>query len=158
MDIHSLLNTNTIFSALQVNNKKELINTLINRLDIYVDEQTLESIRSAVFERENVMSTGVGKGLAIPHGKTEKVEKNLAVFAKLKDELHFDSIDGQPVRMVFLLVGPESSNRAHIKLLSRISRLMNSASFREKILECETPEEILDAFKGEEQKYFPATT
>jgi len=158
MDIYSLLHTDTIYAALQVSNKKELINTLVNRLATYVNEEALESIREAVLERESVMSTGVGKGLAIPHGKTSVVEKNHAVFAKLKNELNFDSIDGQPVRMVFLLVGPESNNSAHIKLLSRISRLMNSASFREKILECETPTDILEAFKAEEQKYFPAAS
>ena len=117
-------------------------------------EEQLEAVRKAVFEREKIMSTGVGKGLAIPHAKTKAVTENHAAFALLKEPLDFDSIDGEPVRLVFLLVGPESNNSQHIKLLSRISRLMNSGSFRETILNCTSTEEILNAFQDEEEKYF----
>ncbi len=78
----------------------------------------------------------------------------MAAFALLKESLDFESIDKEPVRLVFLLVGPEANNSQHIKLLSRISRLMNSGSFREKILNCKNSEEILAAFQEEEEKYF----
>ena len=155
MNLFSLLDEYTVLCNFSVGSKKELINALVDSLNEKLDsEEKLEQIRTAVFEREEIMSTGVGKGLAIPHAKTKAVNENLAAFALLKEPLDFDSIDKAPVRLVFLLVGPESNNSQHIKLLSRISRLMNSGSFREKILGCTTKEEILSAFQNEEEQYF----
>lgn len=155
MNLFSLLDHNTVLPNFVVGSKEELINVLVDALEEHIEsKEKLEEVRSAVLEREEIMSTGVGKALAIPHAKTKAVDKNLAAFALLKEPLDFDSIDNQPVRLVFLLVGPESNNSQHIKLLSRISRLMNSSSFREKILDCTTSEEILKAFQDEEEKYF----
>lgn len=155
MNLFSLLNEVTVLPNFVVGSKKELINALVDALEEKLEsKEQLEKVRNAVFEREKIMSTGVGKGLAIPHAKTTAVTENLAAFALLKEPLDFDSIDDEPVRLVFLLVGPESNNSQHIKLLSRISRLMNSGSFREQILGCTTTEEILNAFQDEEEKYF----
>lgn len=155
MNLFSLLDQTTVLPNFAVGSKKELINALVDALEKKVEsKEQLEEIRKAVFEREKIMSTGVGKGLAIPHAKTSSVDNNLAAFALLEEPLDFDSIDDEPVRLVFLLVGPESNNSQHIKLLSRISRLMNSGSFRETILNCTSTEEIMDAFQGEEEKYF----
>lgn len=154
MNLFTLLDEKNVIPGLEATNKKQVINALVDKLSLRVDEETLKSIREGVFERESVMSTGVGKGLAIPHCKTSAVAENYAVFAKLNTPLEFDSIDGEPVEIIFLLVGPDSKHSHHIKLLSRISRLMNSASFREKILSSETVDIILDAFREEEEKYF----
>ena len=154
MNLFSLLDADTVVPNLKVENKKQVINTLIDLLASKIDGEALERVREGVFERESVMSTGVGKGLAIPHCKTKAIDENYAVFARLSAPLNYDSIDGEPVELIFLLVGPDSKHGHHIKLLSRISRLMNSASFRGKILTSETKEVILDAFKEEEEKYF----
>lgn len=154
MNLFTLLDEKNVIPNLKAKNKKDVINSLVDTLASKVDEDTLKAIREGVFERENVMSTGVGKGLAIPHCKTKAVEENYAVFAKMSKPLDFNSIDDEPVEIIFLLVGPDSKHSHHIKLLSRISRLMNSATFREKILSSETAEVILEAFKEEEEKYF----
>ncbi|MEX2585342.1 MAG: PTS sugar transporter subunit IIA [Balneolaceae bacterium] len=154
MTIHSLLSEETILHNLRVGDKKELLNRLVDLLSGQVDGKQLESIREAVFEREEIMSTGVGKGLAIPHGKANGVTENHACFAILEKPVDYDSIDQNPVEIVFLLVGPESKNSIHIKFLSRISRLMNSNSFRERLLQCESPGEILEHFREEERHYF----
>lgn len=155
MNLFSLLDPSTVLPLLQAGSKKELINALVDTLKGKLENaEQLEDVRKAVFEREKIMSTGVGKGLAIPHTKTRAVSENYAAFALLKEPLDFDSIDNEPVRLVFLLVGPEANNSQHIKLLSRISRLMNSGSFRETVLRCTTTEEILHAFQHEEEKYF----
>ncbi|MDR9415102.1 MAG: PTS sugar transporter subunit IIA [Gracilimonas sp.] len=155
MNLFSLLDNATVLPNFAVGSKKELINALVDALQEKIEtKEQLEEIREAVFERESIMSTGVGKGLAIPHAKTHAVEENFAAFALLKEPLDFDSIDNEPVRLVFLLIGPETNNSQHIKLLSRISRLMNSGSFREKILDCGSSEQILGAFQEEEEKYF----
>lgn len=154
MNIYSLLSKETVLPKLKVRDKDTLLNKLINLLEDQVDQNQLESIREAVFEREEIMSTGVGKGLAIPHGKAEKITENYASFAILADPVEYESIDEKPVQMVFLLVGPRSKNSTHIKLLSRISRLMNSSSFRDHLLQCDTAEEILSHFQKEEQYHF----
>ncbi|MGF1670748.1 MAG: PTS sugar transporter subunit IIA [Balneolaceae bacterium] len=154
MNIHTLLDESTILADLKVKNKTDLLNELIDLLESDVDHQQLEEIRKAVFEREQIMSTGVGKGLAIPHGKAKNIDKTLAGFALLNNPVDYESIDDEPVKMVFLLVGPDKKSSIHIKLLSRISRLMNSSEFRNKLLACKSPAEIHDTFRREELKYF----
>lgn len=154
MDIHSLLDRSTIASGLKADNKKDLINELIDLLEPKVSKEQLESIRESVFDREQIMSTGVGKQLAIPHGKCSSIDENLASFAVLDEPIEYGSIDKEPVKMVFLLVGPETKSNTHIKLLSRISRLMNSTTFREKLTQCSNSDEIFETFQTEEKEYF----
>lgn len=154
MNLFSLLDDQTVITNLEGKTKEQVINALVDTLSSKFDDDVLKEIRDGVFERESVMSTGVGKGLAIPHCKTKAVSENYAAFAKLNKPLDYDSIDEEPVQIIFLLVGPDSKNSHHIKLLSRISRLMNNASFREKILASKNKETILEAFKEEEEKYF----
>lgn len=154
MNIYSLLSQETILPQLRVEDKDTLLNKLINLLGGQVNKEQLDSIRKAVFEREEIMSTGVGKGLAIPHGKAAGIDENYASFAILDEPVDYDSIDDKPVQIVFLLVGPESRNSTHIKLLSRISRLMNNNSFREALLSCTSSDEILSHFKEEEEQLF----
>jgi len=154
MDISTHLDRSTIAKGLEVDNKNDLINEVVNLLETKVSSEQLEHIRKAVFEREEIMSTGIGKQLAIPHGKCDSLDEILAGFAVLDECVEFDSIDNQPVKMVFLLVGPEDHSSQHIKLLSRISRLMNSAAFRDKLLECNDSDEIFETFQSEEKEYF----
>jgi len=154
MNIYSLLETSTIIVNQEFSGKVELLNQMIDTLKNRVTEAQLEEIRSAVFEREKIMSTGVGKNLAIPHGKVTSIDEHLASFALLKDPIDFESIDGNPVNMAFLLIGPEKKNSAHIKLLSRISRLMNNSSFRESLSDCKTEQDVYDVFELEEKRYF----
>jgi fructose-specific phosphotransferase system IIA component len=154
MNLSTLLDEQTILPALEADSKEQVINALIDSLSEKVPTDALEKIREDVFERESIMSTGVGKGLAIPHCKTKAVEENYAAFARLEEPLDYKSIDGEPVSIVFLLVGPDTRQSHHIKLLSRISRLMNSGSFRDKIIASRTTTLILEAFKEEEEKYF----
>ncbi len=154
MNIISLLDTDTVIPDLKVSSKKEVLDELIATLSRKVGDQELEAIRDAVFEREAVMSTGVGKGLAIPHGKAGGIHDNYAAFALLEEPVDYEAIDGEAVSMVFLLVGPQSSNSFHIKMLSRISRLMNNGEFRERLKECKSSSCILDVFMEEEKAHF----
>ena len=113
-----------------------------------------EKVRSAIFEREKIMSTGVGNGFAIPHGKTDAVADIVASFGITAEPINYQALDDKPVRLVFLLVGKENLVGPHIKLLSRISRLMNKEEFRAKLLTLQTPKEVLESFKLEEATYF----
>ena len=100
------------------------------------------------------MSTGVGKGFAIPHGKTNAVNEIIAAFGKTKRDVEYDALDGQPVHLVFLLVGKDNLVSTHIKLLSRISRMMNKDEFRQKLIDANNNDEIYEIFKQEEENYF----
>lgn len=148
--ILSLLDEQHIFANLKATDKSEILNTLISSFEQEVSTEELAAIRNAVLEREKIMSTGVGKGLAIPHGKAPKISKNYVAFALLESPVDFGAVDGDPVSMVFLLAGPSSNSSFHIKLLSRISRLMNNNHFRERLKGCNTAEEIMDVFEQEE--------
>lgn len=154
MNIFSLLDPQTVFPALKAKDKAEILDKLVSSLQNNVSNGEVEKIREAVMERENIMSTGVGKGLAIPHGKAPGIQETYAAFAMLDEPVDYESIDGKPVNMVFLLVGPQSSNSLHIKLLSRISRLMNNSSFREDLRGCSSADEIIDLFKEQEHVSF----
>ncbi|TYP94936.1 PTS system, fructose-specific IIA component [Fodinibius salinus] len=154
MNIFSLLDSQTVFPALHAKDKAEILDKLISSLQNNVSNGEVEKIREAVMERENIMSTGVGKGLAIPHGKAPGIQETYAAFAMLDEPVDYESIDDEPVNMVFLLVGPQSSNSLHIKLLSRISRLMNNSSFREQLRGCSSADEIIDLFKEQEHVSF----
>jgi fructose-specific phosphotransferase system IIA component len=156
MNIISLLDRETVVPDLKGDSKEEVLDKLIAVLSGKVSAEELDAIKSAVLEREKIMSTGVGKGLAIPHGKAGGITQNYAAFAILEKPVDYEAIDGEPVRMVFLLVGPQSSNSLHIKMLSRISRLMNNTDFRDQLLECKTADEILSMFEEEEKAHFGA--
>ncbi|HMS33774.1 MAG TPA: PTS sugar transporter subunit IIA [Ignavibacteria bacterium] len=154
MKISDILSEKIIKTDLECTDKDDAINKIIDlasRSGLMLD---IEKVRECVFEREKLVSTGVGKGFAIPHGKTDEIKDIVAAFAILKEPIDFDSIDLEPVKFIFLIVGKESLLNAHIKLLSRISRLMNKDDFRERLEEAKSSEEVLKLFKDEEQTYF----
>jgi fructose-specific phosphotransferase system IIA component len=153
MKVYELLETKNILTEFKSENKDDVINELVDLLKGDERVINLEDIRKCVFEREEKMSTGVGKGFAIPHGKTNSVTDIVAAFGKSETPIEYNSLDGEPVHLVFLMIGKETLLAKHIKLLSRISRLMNNEEFRKKLIEAESKESILKIFKEEEQSY-----
>ncbi len=154
MKITDILNEKVIVTKLPGTTKAEILNAMIELAatsDRVIDK---EKMRMAILEREKIMSTGVGSGFAIPHGKTDAVQDIVAAFAITDQPIDYQSLDDQPVRIIFLLVGKDNSVGPHIKLLSRISRLMNKEEFRKKLINAESPSEILQIFKQEESTYF----
>lgn len=154
MKVTDILTENFIIAELQSNQKIEAINELLELFRS--DDRVLdfEKMKESVLEREKIMSTGVGKGFAIPHGKTSGVKEILAAFGKSTKPIEYDSLDGKPVQLLFLLIGRENMVSAHIKLLSRISRMMNRDEFRQKLIDAKSSAEILDYFRQEETNYF----
>ncbi|HXI21889.1 MAG TPA: PTS sugar transporter subunit IIA [Gemmatimonadales bacterium] len=97
---------------------------------------------AAVVEREQVLSTGIGHGIAIPHAKSTSVADLSLVCGSRPDGIAFDALDGEPVRLFFLLIGPESAAGQHVKALSRIARLVRRESVRDALLAATTPEQF----------------
>jgi len=153
MKVFELLNTKYVLTEFKSENKDDVINELIELLKGDERILDLDDVRKCVFDREKIMSTGVGKGFAIPHGKTNSVSDILAAFGKSEKPIDYNSLDGEPVHLVFLLIGKENLVGKHIKLLSRISRLMNNDEFRKRLIEAESKESTLKIFKEEEQSY-----
>ena len=108
------------------------------------------AIRQAVEEREAVLSTGIGGGVAIPHGKTGVVGGLVMVAGISPEPVNFESLDGEPVRILLMLVGPESAAGLHVKTLSRISRLLRHDAVKEALVESETAEEFLAVVRAAE--------
>lgn len=154
MKVYELLNSNVIISDLQGKNKEEIINELIDLFKNDPRVADLEKVRQCVLDRERIMSTGVGKGFAIPHGKTNSINEILAAFGKASVPFDYKALDNQPVNLVFLLVGKENLVSTHIKLLSRISRMMNKDEFRKALADAASADEILAIFRKEEENYF----
>jgi fructose-specific phosphotransferase system IIA component len=154
MKVTDILKKGFIIHELNAGKKEEVINELINLFTNDSRVLDIEKVRSSVLEREKIMSTGVGKGFAIPHGKTNAINEIIAAFGKTNSPIEYQSLDNKPVNLVFLLVGKDNLVSTHIKLLSRISRMMNKDDFREKLLEAGSPDEIFDLFKKEDENYF----
>ncbi len=154
MQISSILEEKFIAIRLPASTKEEALNHMINMLATSPNVRDLEKVRTAVLERERLMSTGVGHGFAIPHGKTDALDDILAAFAVTEAPIDFQALDNQPVQLIFLLVGKETHVGTHLKLLSRISRLMNNEDFRNQLLTAASPGEVLELFNEEEHRYF----
>jgi len=154
MKVSELLTPAVVISDIKGDKKEDVINELIDLFKNDSRVNDIEKVRDAVLEREKIMSTGVGKGFAIPHGKTNSITDIIAAFGRTKRPIDYNALDNQPVHLVFLLVGKDNLVSKHIKLLSRISRMMNKDDFRNKLLEAVSVDEILDIFRKEEESYF----
>src|SRR5262245_54444097 len=132
MHITSLLNERNIILDFEASSKEDALEKLIARVARGPKVLDSRQVHDAVIERERLATTGIGDGFAIPHAKTEGVLVILVALAVTREPVDFRSLDDQPVRIIFLLVGVESRVGTYLKLLSRARRLMSSASFRKK--------------------------
>jgi nitrogen PTS system EIIA component len=125
MPLSDLVAPQAVVPALKVNGKKQALQELAGRAaDLTgLDERDILDI---VQQREKLGSTGIGNGIAIPHGKLAKLERMFGLFARLDRAIDFEALDGQPVDLVFLLLAPESAGADHLKALARVARLLRS--------------------------------
>jgi mannitol/fructose-specific phosphotransferase system IIA component (Ntr-type) len=136
---------------LEATTKDELLGELVDVLvaDHCVDDR--DQVLDVVRERERVLSTGVGNGVALPHGKTDACPDLSIAAGVTREPVEFDALDSEPVRLVFMLVGPESAAGPHIKALSRISRLVRQPEVRRSLVESRDSEAFLEALRQAEQ-------
>lgn len=107
-------------------------------------------IYKALLERESIGSTGIGKGVAIPHAKTEVAEKLTITFGISKEKIDFKAMDNEKVNLFFVFASPMRDSQIYLKILARISRLIREESFRNGLLKCKNPKEILDYIREQE--------
>lgn len=153
MKITDILVREASILDLEANTKDDVLAELAGALasaEPALDRQTLLNV---LREREALQSTGIGEGVAIPHGKLEGLDRLVATFARSTSGVNFESIDGQHTQLFFLLVVPEQSGGQHLKALARISRFFRDASFREKLLVASDLNTIFRAIEEEDAKF-----
>lgn len=150
MLLSDLLTVDRVKIPLNGVTKDELLRELVAivALDNGVDDEA--AVLDAVRERESILSTGIGHGVAIPHGKSQSVHDLRMAAGLAGTPVDFDALDGQPVALFFLLIGPESAAGPHIKALSRISRIVRRDDVRDRLIAATTPDEFLQALRDAE--------
>ncbi|MGH7770570.1 MAG: PTS sugar transporter subunit IIA [Candidatus Binatia bacterium] len=111
------------------------------------------SLFDTLLEREKISSTAIGEGVAIPHGKVPGIRQVTGIFARSVHGVNFDSLDGGPTHLFFVLIAPEDSAADHLKALARISRLLKDSSFRDRLMEVKTQTEIFAVIEEEDRKF-----
>ena len=132
MPLTDLVAPNAIVPALKANGKKQAIQELSARA-AKLTGQNERLIFETLMQREKLGRTGVGNGIAIPHGKLPKLEKLFGLFARLERPIDFEAMDGQPVDLIFLLLAPEGAGADHLKALARIARLLRDQDVAKKL-------------------------
>ncbi len=151
MRILDFLEKDSIELNLKAKNKKEAIEEIVEILkkkNAIIDKDiTIESL----LEREELGSTGVGQGIAIPHSKTKGVKELIGAFAISKNGVEFDALDGEPVNIFFLLLAPEGAAGVMLKALARVSNFLKKKYYRKKILEASDKEAVIQIIEEEEK-------
>jgi len=141
MNISDLLAPDSVIPALKVQSKKLLLQELAARAALQT-RLPEKRIFETLIERERLGTTGVGQGIAIPHGRMAEVTRITGVFARLEGGLDYEAVDGQPVDLVFMLLAPENAGADHLKALARVSRLLRNQQTCEKLRTANTAEAI----------------
>jgi nitrogen PTS system EIIA component len=134
MPLSDLVALQAVVPALKVNSKKQALQELAARAAALTSRGERE-ILDILQQREKLGSTGVGNGIAIPHGKLPKLDRLFGLFARLDRPIDFEALDGQPVDLVFLLLAPESAGADHLKALARVARLLRDPDTAKKLRE-----------------------
>ncbi len=152
MKILDVLPKEAILSDLKSRDKKGVIEELVIPVARIVGINKEEIVR-VLMERERLGSTGIGAGIGIPHGKMKAIKSLIISFGLSRQGVDFESIDGRPANIFFLLVTPENSTGLHLKLLSRISGILKNDSFKKRLLNAVDSDEIFSIIKGEDDEF-----
>ena len=152
MKICDVLRDETVIDDLKAQTKMGVLEELVAPVAKLAGVNDEELVR-VLMERERLGSTGIGSGVGIPHGKLRSIDSLILGFGLSRKGVDFESIDGQPTHIFFLLVTPENSTGLHLKLLARISRILKNEPFRNRLLDATSAEEILRIIKDEDEEF-----
>lgn len=134
-------------SFIDYKTKKQCMHYMCDLLKGEESINNFDKFEAAIFERENILSTGIGNHIAIPHVKLPGIDKFFITIAVLKDGVEWDSIDNLPVRIVFMIGGPEDQT-LYLRILAKLSLIIKNEKTRQMILECQTPEQVFEIFQS----------
>ncbi len=152
MKICDVLDRKTILPDLKARNKKEILEELVVPV-AEIAGVSQRDLTKVLMERERLGSTGIGGGIGIPHGKMKNLKSLVLGFGLSRKGVDFESLDGQPTHIFFLLVTPENSTGLHLKLLARISRILKNDPFKSRLLKAVDSDEILGIIKEEDEEF-----
>ena len=150
MLLSELLSEDRIRVPLRSRTKDDLLRELVSLVTSGRDQAAVDAVLDAVRQRERELSTGIGGGIAIPHGKTPVMDQLVMAAGVTPSPVDFESLDGRPVRLFFLLVGPESAAGAHVKTLARISRLLRRDPLRQALCDAGSARSFMDVVQASE--------
>ena len=153
MKIVDLIKRDMVVPALQATDKRGILEELATYMAGHHPRIDRAMLSKVLIEREQLASTAIGEGVAIPHGKLGAVGEIVACLGRARNGVEFDSMDGQPTFLFFVLVAPESSTGAHLKALARISRVFKDPEFRKRLLAADTGELMYNVVADEDAKY-----
>jgi PTS system nitrogen regulatory IIA component len=153
MKLTDILDESSIVADLQASDKTDVLNALVEAVSMTHPTIDKQEILEVLLEREQLGSTGIGDGIAIPHGKATGLDRIVSGFGLSKSGVEFDSLDGKPAYLFFLLVAPENSAGVHLKALARISRMLKNTDFRQKLLTANSQQDIYQIISEEDAKY-----
>ncbi|MGH7839558.1 MAG: PTS sugar transporter subunit IIA [Candidatus Binataceae bacterium] len=153
MKISEVLTPEMVLPSLAGRDKPKILNELAECLVSKRREVNLAELNAVLNERERLGSTAIGDGIAIPHGKARGVKQIIGVFGRAPGGVDFDSLDGKPTNLFFLLVAPEDSASLHLKALARVSRLFRDNAFRDHLLGARDAAEIYRLILEEDARY-----
>lgn len=153
MKIMDILLKDAVILDIESEGKSEVLGELSRAAAAAEPSLDADRLLQVLLDRENLQSTGIGDGVAIPHGKMPGLSRLVASFARSRTGVDFDSIDGQPTHLFFLLVVPEHSGGQHLKALARISRFFRDAGFRKALAEAESREDVFRAIEEQDAKF-----
>ncbi len=151
ISITGLLSPECISLELRERRKKRVITELTNLLQSAGKVENSKALACKILEREAMASTGIGHGIAIPHCLTNLVNDTVMAFGRSTTGIPFDSADNRPAQLIFLLAGPQTATSEHLKLLSKLSRLLTEKQFRTQLFEAATAEEVIELFRRSEE-------
>jgi PTS system nitrogen regulatory IIA component len=146
------LDERRVFTDLEGNDKEQLLEKMVTELRRVGAVSEAEECLRVLLEREKLMSTGVKKGFAIPHAFTEQLDKPLLSVGIVPKGINYESLDGEPVYVVFLILGPKAGQGIHLKMLAHLSRLMNDKEFLDRMMAADGAVAVLDVIRSEEDK------
>jgi PTS system nitrogen regulatory IIA component len=152
MDLSEIITPQMVIPELEAKDKVSVLTELVEPLVEKEQHLDKDRIVAVLLERERLGSTGIGEGIAIPHGKIDTLEELLISFGRSKEGVAFDSMDGQPAHLFFLLIAPEHSAGSHLKALAKLSRLLKDAAFREELFQAPDAEAIYNLIIEHEKK------
>lgn len=153
MKIRDLLSKNSILLDLQGADKIEVLTQMAHYMASIYNLPEVDLITRKILEREADMSTGIGFGIAIPHGRIDKVDRVHMIAAQSLSGIAFNSIDEQPVHLLFMIISPANNSSEHTQVLSSLSRIMSYEGIRKKLLSATNAEVFLDLLIQAEDKY-----
>lgn len=150
-DLADMLKPDCIELELEGRKKPEILRELLGVVTRCAPDLDVESLYDSLIRREELSTTGIGDGIAIPHCLTPQVKGTLITFGRKLDGARFGAVDNKPVSLFFLLVGPESNPALHLQVLSKLARYLHDPNFCGRLLDAESEQDVIEAFRSKDR-------